>query len=175
MFLRDPYGERTWATVAGATLLGASALWFSYLLHGHGFEGALRFIWDGDPNPEDIRELMNTLSSAEKELNRRAQTISTLEEGLQRARLDTIDDPDPSAILDLWRRNLTKNFQDLRTRLALLSTDLDKLAARVDQVLPPQESGEEVGHRKKALSKRVVALMERADALIELFRKAGDS
>ena len=170
MFRRDPYGERTWASLAGTAVLGASAMGVSYLVHRYGFGGALRLIWEGDPNPESIREQLYSLRTAEKDLKRHAKTVSTLEEGLQRAQLDTIDDSDPSGILDLWKRNLPKNFQDLRTRLALLSTDLDKIASQLDQVLPPQNGGEEVGQRKKSLSKSVVTLMQRADALIDFFK-----
>ena len=170
MFRRDSYGERTWASLAGTALFGASAIGFSYLVHRYGFGGALRFIWEGDPHPESIREQLSSLRTAEKDIKRHVKIVATLEEGLQRARLDTIDDSDASAILDLWKQNLPKNLQDLRTRLALLSTDLDKVASRLDQVLPPQIGGEEVGQRKKSLSKSVVTLMERADALIDFFK-----
>jgi len=175
MFSRDTYGERSWASIAGTALLGASTVWFSYLVHCYGVDGALRYIWEGDPNPENIREQMEKLSAAEKGLKKQIKTISTLEEGLQRARLDTIDDSDPSSLLTIWRRNLPANLQDLRTRLALLSADLDKIASIVDQGLPPQEDGEEVRKRKKALSKRVVVVMERVDALIDFFKTAAHS
>lgn len=175
MINRDPYSDRSWASIAGTALLGVSTIWLSYLVHCYGVNGALRYIWEGDPNPENIREQMEKLSAAEKGIKKQIKTISTLEEGLQRARLDTIDDSDPSSLLKLWRRNLPANLQDLRMRLALLSTDVDKVASKVDQVLPPQEDGEEVRKRKKALSKRIVETMERADALIDFFKSAAPS
>jgi len=173
MFGRNNYGERTWASIVATGLLGATTVGFSYLVHCYGFNGALRFIWEGDPNPEHVRDQMGKLHTAEKSLKNQTKTIATLEEGLQRARLDTIEDSDPSAILALWRRNIPDKLRDLRTRLALLSTDLDKIAATVDQVLPPPpavEGGEEVRQKKKRLSQRVVQLMARADALIVFFK-----
>ena len=172
MFGRSQYGERTWTTIAATGLLGATTLWFTYLVHCYGLDGALRFIWEGDPNPHHIRDQIENLNGAEKALRKHAKTIATLEEGLQRAKLDTIEDSAPSAIIAVWRRNVPENLRDLRMRLALLSTDLDKVAAKIDEVRPPAEGGEEVRNRKKQLSSRVVKLMERTDALISFFKSA---
>ena len=59
------------------------------------------------------------------------------------------------------------------TRLGLLSSDLDKLAAQVDGVV--SEGSTVLKERKKVLSKRLVQLMERVDVLIAFFRKGRDS
>ena len=175
MFRRDPYSDRSWMSVAATALLGASTIWFSYLVHSYGLQGALRYVWEGDPNPEEIREQMAKLNAAEKSLKKQTKVISTFEEGLERARLDTIDDSDAATLLPLWRSNLPQNLRDLRMRLAFLSTDLDKIAAQIDQVLPPAEDGDEVRQRKKFLSRHAVKLMQRADELIAFYKKAAPS
>jgi len=182
MLGRDAYSnERSWSLVAGTAFLGATTIWVSYLVHSYGIEGALRYIWEGDPNPEHIREQAEKLNAAEKALKKQTKAISTFEEALQRARLDTIDESDPGAIVLVWKRNLPKTLQDLQMRLAFLSTDLDKIASQIDQVQIDQvfedgdERKDEVRTRKRFLSKHAVKLMERADALIAFYKTAAPS
>jgi hypothetical protein len=173
-FSSYPNERSSWIAIASATttvaVLGLSSFWFYQLVQNYGFDGALRFLWEGDPNPEHIRDHVRTLNTAAKALNTQQKTISVFEEGLERARLDTIDDSDASSILVLWRKNLPSSLLDLRKHLAKLSYDLDRLAATVDQV----PTDEEIRQQKKQLSKRVVFLMERADALIAFFKSATD-
>lgn len=158
----------TTATTAAA--IGFSSYWAFRLVQAYGCEGALRYIWEGNPHPERIRGHIASLESAEKALKAQEDTISVLEEGLQRARLDTIDESTLSSIFILWRKNLPSALFDLRKHLANLSSELDKLAAHIDQV--PIE--DEVRQRKKELSKTVVGVMERVDALIAFILSAID-
>lgn len=172
-FLSLSNERSSWITIASTTTVvvaGASSFWFYQLLCNYGWLGALRYIWEGDPNPEHIREHLKTLSTVEKALRKQEKTISTLEEGFERAQLDSIDDSSFATILVLWRKNLPNSLLDLRKHLAKLSHDLDELAAKVDQV----PSNEETRSRKKLLSTWVVGLMERADALITFLKTATD-
>lgn len=173
-FLSSHNERSSWITLATTATtvaaIGFSTFWFYPLLRDYGWDGALRYIWEGDPNPERIRDHVATLNTVAKALTAQEKTMSILEEGLERARLDTIDESGPASILVLWRKNLPNSLRDLRKHLAKVSSDLDKLAAKVDQV--PTE--DEVRQRKKDLSKTVVGLMERADAMIAFFKSATD-
>jgi hypothetical protein len=57
-------------------------------------------------------------------------------------------------------------------QLAKLSYELDQRAAKVDQVILSDEDHVDIKLRKKALSKRIVRLMERTDRLILFYQKA---
>jgi hypothetical protein len=134
----------------------------------YGWEGALRYVWEGDHLPRDVRECIHALEAVSNGLEEHEAVILSLEEGLERARLETVDESSPDAILDAWRVNLPLSQQDIRGDLAKTSATLDKLAADIDQV-PNKDT---VRQMKKDLSSRVVALMVRIDVLIDFFKQA---
>jgi hypothetical protein len=150
------------------TITGLSTYWVYRLVQDYGWNGALRYIWEGDPLPHNIRQYTNTLNSASDALDEKDSAISDLEEGLERARLDTTDGSSPSTILSHWRSNMVHLEQDLRRHLAKVSFDLDILASNIDQV----PTKDELRDKKKELSKRIVLLMSRTDRLIEFFTLA---
>jgi hypothetical protein len=154
--------------IAAFAFAGLSSYGCYRLVRRYGWEGALRYIWEGDPLPHDVRECIDTLEKASKGLEEQETVISSLEEGLERAHLDTVDESSHAAILEAWRVNLPRTQQDIRGNLAMASAKLDTLAADIDQV----ENKETVRQTKKDLSRRVVDLMVRIDLLIDFFKQA---
>jgi hypothetical protein len=162
------HNEPSWTTVA--TSLTASALIATtycvyQLVNEYGWEGTYYYVWDGDPHPPHLRDRMISLENIDNKLDKKEKVVSTLEEGLERASLDSVDGSDLAHIQKLWQKNVTK---DLRQTLNLLSYDLDELAAKVDQVIAGDVA--EIKTKKKDLSTRAVQLMERADALIRVYK-----
>jgi len=155
-----------------AVLIGASAYWIYQSVTAYGWEGTLRLIWEGDPYPNRVRGYLDILEDVEKLLDKENTMISSLEEGLERAKLDSIHNEDPSAILRLWESNMA-GLLDLQKQLGQLSYDLDKWASKVDSV--PGEDEADVRKKKRKLSKRVVRLMERTDLLIKFYDSAKDA
>jgi len=135
------------------------------LVRQHGWQGALYYVWDGDPTLPYLRDRIAVLSSTEEKLEKKQLTISGLEEALQRARLDTIDGADMTDVRQLWAKY--SRSKDLRQKLALLSHDLDQLAATLDRIESANDTS--VQAKKKKLSSSVVLLMERTDQLITAF------
>lgn len=154
--------------ISAFTLVGLSSYWCYRLVRLHGWEGALRYIWEGDALPRDVRECINTLENASKGLEEQETVILSLEEGLERARLDTADESSHATVLDAWRMNIPSTQQDIRGDLAKASAALDKLAADIDQI-PNKDT---LRQKKKDFSMRVVALMIRIDVLIDFFKQA---
>ena len=154
--------------ISAYTVVGLSSYWCYRLLRLYGWEGALRYIWEGDPLPHDVRKCINTLKNVSQGLGDQEEVILSMEEGLERARLDTIDESGQAAVLDCWRMSLPLAQRDIRGNLAKTSATLDKLASEIDQV-PTNDS---VRQEKKELSCRVVALMARVDVLIDFFKQA---
>jgi hypothetical protein len=167
--------ERSSWTIVGLNtvtlaVVGLSSYGFYRLVLAYGWDGALRYLWEGDPIPQQIREYIDALNIASNTLEEHDKIITALEEGLERARLDTVDESRPSKLLNHWRMNLPESQHDLQTHLAKASSDLDKLATEIDQV----PNKEQVRHTKKELSIQVVDMMTRADVLIDFFKRATD-
>jgi hypothetical protein len=154
--------------ISAFTVVALSSYWSFCLVRRYGWEGAMRYIWEGDALPRDIREYINTLNNASIGLEEEEKEILSLEEGLQRAHFDTVDESSPSAVLDCWRMSLPLTRQDIRGLLSKTSAALDKLAAEIDQV-PNKDL---LRQEKKDLSSRVVSLMARVDVLIDFFKQA---
>jgi hypothetical protein len=153
-------------TVAATTLIATSGYAFYQLVQSYGWEGALSYIWEGDPHPSHVRDRIQTLEMTEKKLDKKEKVLSTLEECLERARLDSVDGSDAAHIRSLWEKNITA--KDLKKELSFLSYDLDQVAAIVDDVKSGDQA--EIKASKKTLSSRAVLLMERTDTLIEFFK-----
>lgn len=162
--------DRSWSAtttltaVTATALISTSILWLYPVLHEYGWKGLVSYVWEGDPHPPHIRQHKLVLQSIATKLNRKEKTLSDIEEGLERASLDSVDGAHARVLRNMWERNVPG--RDLRKSLALLSHDLDQLAAQIDQVVV---SIEEIRGTKKELSSRVVRMMERADVLISFY------
>jgi hypothetical protein len=150
------------------SLLGFSTYWLYKRVQSYGWNGTIRYIWEGDPLPQEIRQLVDVLQAVSQSLDKIEAAIFLLEEGLERARLDTVDGTSPANILQHWRTNLHHTKQEIRKDLAKMSFDLDVIASKIDQI----PTKEEVRQQKKELSSRTVLLMSRADQLIDFFTTA---
>jgi hypothetical protein len=157
------------ATTA-AVLIGTSSYWIYQCVSEYGLDGALRYVWEGDPYSEKIRAYLDALDDVERSLEHEVTLLCSLEEGLERARLDCIDDSSPGLILRTWESNCP--IKDLQMQLAKLSYELDQYASRVDQLTLSEEDHANVKQRKKAQSKRIVRFMERTDHLVSFYQKA---
>lgn len=156
---------------AGTTAVAGLSMAYYYfigpLVSEYGVMGALNYIWEGDPYP-NMREQFDALKDVQVKADKQEKVLGKLEEALERSHLDSIDGSESSLVLELWKANLPKNM-DLRTRLGLLSSDLDELAAKVDGC--PSQGAEMLKEKKKQASQRIVKLMERVDVLIAFFKK----
>jgi hypothetical protein len=151
----------------------AASYWIYQSVSQYGWDGTLRYVWEGDPYSPHVRASMETMEQAEQARHVLETLISTIEEALERARLDSIDDAaSTKEIGKLWMANFAPS--NLETSLTKLSYTLDKLAAKVDGVLVAggdQHSSvqQDLKRRKKLLSKQIVLAMERADALLAAY------
>ena len=152
------------ATVATA----AASVWIYKSLSRYGLEGTLRYLWEGDPYPPQIRDAITRLEKVERAIDRES-LLERLEESLARARLDSVDDA--TTIEPQWI--VAHSPHDLEKDLAKVSHVLDVLAANVDEV---QSHGDaEIKRRKTACSKQVVDMMARADFLLSLYKQDKDN
>jgi hypothetical protein len=154
--------------VSSIAATGIVAFGLYTLVRRYGWNGALLFIWEGDPLPKEIREFVDTLSDASYSLNELEDVLRTLENGLEIARLNCLNENSPPTVLSSWILNLPHSLQDIRKSLAKISYELDEIASRIDQI----PSKAEVKQKKKTLSGNVVSLMSRTDRLIEFFTVA---
>jgi hypothetical protein len=163
---------------AGVALVVAvpTALWFSRLVSKNGFEGALRLIWEGSAYRPGIRERMEVLDEIDDGVDQLEHVLlSPLELGLETA-LSSGKSPSPStgrncSFRHEWEATVRRAGLDLRKTLAGLSDQLDKFATKVDAV---NSAGEpEVKARKKAMSSKLVDMMQRVDHLVHFFATYG--
>lgn len=162
------------ATTIAVATLGVGALSFAQLVREYGFKGALRYIWEGEAYSSDIQTLLNTLNDAQEGRDTQESRLSAIEEALERARLDSVDDARATkAIVLRWIENYRPN--NLETTLADLSDKLDKLASKVDSValseayVDSPRVLQDIRRRKKLLSKQLVLDMERCDAFLACY------
>jgi hypothetical protein len=153
--------------VAATAASAAASFWLYQSVASYGWEGTLRYVWEGDPYTPQVREYIDILDSVDD-----AETSSS-------PKSTTTDKlPTTNEIVRLWMSNFeTAGRGDLEKNLAYLSTVLDKLAAQVDGVLVGAKDGAdssrtwmELKRRKRLLSKQLVLAMERADALLASFQ-----
>lgn len=152
--------------VAGVVVLGAagiSVVWWMYdNVNKYGWEGTLRYVWEGDHYTPDVRTAMDTLASKETTLAVYESMLECMEESLARGRLNSVDG---SEILQAWKSAHTP--MNLEKDLARVSHGLDGAAAQVDAVF---SSHIDARKKKKLLSQKVVGLMSRADKLMGQYR-----
>ncbi len=167
-----------WSSVAGFTVIGiALGAFYKALVLEYGWSGAFRVLWEGEPYSPRIRSLLDALAGAEKELIVQQAHMSVIEEALERARLDSVDEAKVSkAIVKRWVEIYYPN--NLEKSIAELSSTLDKLAAQVDAVILSgsdiaqhgQAVHDDVKQRKKTLSRQLAADMERCDEYMMCFQ-----
>jgi len=166
-----------WVGIAASTASVAASYWIYQTASEYGWDGALRYVWEGDPYTPAIREYLETLENAEKSRIAQEIRINAIEEALERARLDSVDDSARTTkeIVNVWILNYLP--QNLERSLAEVSYLLDQLAAKVDGIL--LSTGEEnvsshvmqdMKRRKRLLSKQLVLDMERCDALVASYQ-----
>lgn len=177
--------------IAAATAVAAFSTFRFYQLSKRrgSVASALRLIWEGD------LEQARCLEEAEVLLAKIQSSVSQIEEALDRARLDTVDDNSHGnsatdsyeqyddhnkGILDRWKQNyrvnVTDDNADLRTALATANDSCDKVAAMVDSIILSSSQNvedtflEQLRQKKKLLSKTIVLDSERVDALVASFQ-----
>jgi hypothetical protein len=162
------------AVTATASITAAVSYWIYQSASQYGWEGTLRYIWEGDPYSPKVRHCMETLDEADKSRKSQERLIAAIEEALERARLDSIDDTKiTKEIVGAWLANFRP--KNLEKSLSQLDSALDKLAAKVDGILISAQDGnsrvfQELKRRKKLLSKQLVLAMERTDALLASYQ-----
>jgi hypothetical protein len=183
--------------VSGSLLYGAAKLVADY-----GWQGALRYIWEGDPYPSHVRQYLEDLQEMDTTLNHEEiKTLNKLEECLQRAKLDNITDhqaADPVTIVATWEQHvMTINKdndninsippQNLQKILTNLSYNLDCWATKIDSISLVEGGSEQyyntaaaaaaititdLKQQKKNISNRVVQMMERTDVLLQFWKES---
>ena len=144
-----------WATAGALTataVVATSGYCLFQLVQAYGWEGAVSYIWEGDPHPAHVRDRIHKLDSLEKTLGKKERVLTALEEGLERSRLDSVDGSDDAHVRQQWENNVTA--KDLKKSLSLLSYDLDQCASGIDDVKSGDQA--EIKARKKSLSTRAV-------------------
>jgi hypothetical protein len=143
-----------------------------------GMEGMLRYIWIGDFLPPHIREAMEKLDNVDKRMGEAEIQLEEIEILIERVKLDSVDGPrvlpeeeqdmnnkyDVSKNKDEFQKQLFLLYPELRTKIGLFSSKLDKLAYTIDSINSHQDS--EVKTRKKKLSNNIVALMNSLDRMV---------
>ena len=160
------------STAAAAIVLASSTWWFHKSVSAHGWEGTLRYLWEGDVYAPDVREAMDRLEACATSLAVQASLLELLETSLARGRLDTVDadghDDDPS-VIEAW--TVAHGASNLQKDLARLNYELDGAAAAVDAVRCLHRDARA---QKKLLSQTVVGLMGRTDRLIALYKRRNE-
>ena len=174
------------ASIATATILSTALLLYqkdtikAYYTKHRGYKGILQLIWVGDYLPPKLRKSMNELDKVEVRIVKSDQQLEQIEVLIERARLESVDgstkltprmkngnnNPQPQSQIsqeELTNR-LFQQYPQLRTKIGIFSNKLDTLAACIDDI--KSHSDEEVKSRKKALSNRIVALMNSLDGMI---------
>lgn len=164
--------------LAGVAIVAvaAGAIFHKTLVEEYGWEGAIRYIWDGEPYPPTIQALLDVLAQAEKSRSAQVARLNAIEEALERARLDSVDDVKTNKeIVRRWAENYRPT--NLEKALAEQSNILDKLAAQVDAVILAGKESDgnsrvvhDIKRRKKLLSKQLVLDMERCDAFVACYQ-----
>ena len=168
----------------GGAATAVAVYFFVELVHEHGFEGALYYIWEGDPYPPHIRSYMHELDESSTKLGQQRDMIDALQSALDRARSFTFQSANQHVptLTEAWTKcfkhelatkgvsasGINLNTIDLKKVLGGISYILDQIAASIDSI--PASVDPIVKQRKKDLSTQIVALMERADTLISTYK-----
>jgi hypothetical protein len=176
------HNQYPWARIAGATLSVATVYMIHQAVSEYGWEGSLNYLWVGDPyHGSPVGKYFKVLQEAELSMGKEEARISEIEEALDRARLDSVEDGEKTTkeVVLLWMAN----YPGLEKALAGLDNKLDKVAAKIDGVLlsktnssshKVQHKVQELKKKKKLLSKKLVVDMERCDALMASYKVLQD-
>lgn len=167
----------TLASVAAAVAAAYAGYEFHRSVRDHGWEGALRYVWEGDPYDPDLREAVDQLEDAEFELratSRIDDRLSGLEESLDDATVTASSAGDDSYLsVRLWNEiwmDHPSNTSSSGTRsssssktvsldvgrtLADMSHRLDKIAANVDGIVVLSSSSLSSSTNDSFLAQRV--------------------
>eukprot|EP00980_Cylindrotheca_fusiformis_P003188 scaffold721_cov131-Cylindrotheca_fusiformis.AAC.78 len=167
------------ARIVGATASVALSLVVYQTVTEYGWEGAINYVWVGDPYyGSPVGKYLQILCAAKASLAEEEARMNEIEEALERARLDSTEGGKSATkeTATWWMAN----YPGLEKSLAGLSSKLDKIAAKVDGILISKVGSnpkkvEELKRNKKMLSKQLVVSMERCDALIATFKVLQDS
>jgi len=163
-----PTSRRIVTVVAFAAVGSVGVLataWLYRSVKDYGWDGTLRLIWEGDHYTPAVRDALDELENLETQAAVRTSLMDLIETSLARAKLNTVDD-DQSVKKEGW--TAAHRPGNLEKDLTRLSYDLDKLAAKVDEVLTKHI---DVRPKKKLLSSELVKLMSRADELLQIYQK----
>lgn len=172
-FLNDNPGTTVLYALATVTV-GCSSYWLYRNIRNYGVEGTLRILWEGDPCTDEERSCLDKIQLIQQKIDTSEAAINILEEGLERAKLDSVDlgdAVDSSMILDSWQKNTSSS--DLRSEIGLLSYNLDKIAADIDGLAVLEHN--DIRKKKKQLSSVIVAMMDRVDQMIAIFEQLQQS
>jgi hypothetical protein len=160
--------------VAVTALVASGAVFYKAVVAEYGWVGACRYIWEGEAYSPQIQTILDSLNDVEAKRAAQEARLSGIEEALERARLDYVDDASEVRWLPATKDRATKAIvlrwvdyykpRNLEITLGDLSAALDKLAATVDAVVlsgPDANSTTrvvgEIKRRKKVLSKQLVS------------------
>ncbi|KAG7336790.1 hypothetical protein IV203_032376 [Nitzschia inconspicua] len=166
------------SAVVAVTVLGAGIVLYK-TTKDYGWEGTLRYLWEGDVYSPELRHLVDTLEDAEIERSLQESRIHAMEAALDLARLNSVDGQSSKEILRAWvdcfAAETATGSASLERTLADVSDKLDKIAAKVDGIVlcgstmsnsSIKDLVDRIKARKKLLSKSIVMDMERCDVLM---------
>jgi hypothetical protein len=185
MFKRnDDNDDRStsWVPILASAVVAVTTIGIgSFLLKSvpeYGWEGTIRYIWEGDAYTPELRDLADTLEDAEIARSLQESRIHSMEAALDLAQLNSVDGQSSEEIVKHWLECFAAETDDgedqsLERTLTDVSDKLDKIAAKIDGVALSgtvakynKELVERIQMRKKLLSKNIVLDMERCDVLV---------
>lgn len=137
----------------------------------------LRYIWIGDFLPPHIRDAMDKLDNVSKRMVEAEIQLEEIEILIGRVELESVDGPrrspeeqnsnntsDTADDKEELKKQLFQQYPEVRTKIGLFSTSLDKLAYTIDSINSHRDA--DVKTRKKELSNNIVALMNSLDRMV---------
>lgn len=136
----------------------------------------LRYIWIGDFLPPHIREAMDKLDNVSERMIKAELQLEEIEILIGRVELESVDGPkllpeqDSNNAADTvdnkedFKKQLFQRYPELRTKIGLFSSSLDKLAYTIDSINSHRDA--DVKTRKKQLSNKIVELMNTLDSMV---------
>lgn len=142
-----------------------------------GMEGMLRYIWIGDFLPPHIRDAMDKLDNVSERMIKAEGQLEEIEILIGRVELESVDGPKLLPEQDTnntveetaddkedFKKQLFQRYPELRTKIGLFSSSLDKLAYTIDSINSHRDV--DVKTRKKQLSNKIVKLMNTLDSMV---------
>lgn len=155
-----------------AALIGTvSSLFLANLISKYGVQGALRYIWEGDHHPPEIREAIDELDEIEEmQIPKILSKIDKIQVIIQTAYLNSvdIDTNTPSTIQkkEILNSLPPQSFSNLKKKIAMASHELDRIAADIDSIR--SYGNAELKSQKKNFSSLIVSLMKPVDEYMDL-------